>query len=28
MRRRRSAGELDAEQTEQLDAFPGWRWTT
>ena len=26
MRRRHAAGELDAEQTAQIEALPDWRW--
>jgi hypothetical protein len=26
MRRRRAAGELDTDQSAQIEAFPGWRW--
>jgi hypothetical protein len=26
MRRRRAAGELNDDQTAQIDALPGWRW--
>jgi len=27
MRRRRAAGDLGTEQSAQIEAFPGWRWT-